>query len=145
LGTTALAIATGTLAFTTSGDVRPTWELARLTREDQERSERPLVLVQHAEWVSRRADPVFGDDRSDHTGALRVSLRNVGLGPALRVEVTTHYIYEEDLHPTAITAHVVPAIPAGTETWAEVMVTFRTKDWTVNPAREEPMPSAGAD
>jgi hypothetical protein len=92
LGTTMLAIATGALAYTTSGDVQATRDIARLTREDQLQRERPLVLVQYAEWMSPRADPVFGEDVTDFSGALRVNLRNVGLGPALRVEVSTHYI-----------------------------------------------------
>jgi hypothetical protein len=37
LGTTALAGFTGALAFTTSGDVRATWELARLARQSKRR------------------------------------------------------------------------------------------------------------
>jgi hypothetical protein len=129
LGTTLLALATGALAFTTSGDVRATWELARLTGEDQERRELPLVLVQHAEVESREAHPVPGTQLLDHVGWLRMSLRNVGLGSALRVEVTTHYIYA-DLQPTAIEPAIVPTIPAGDEQWANVVVRFRTADWT---------------
>jgi hypothetical protein len=62
LGTTLLALATGALAFTTSGDVRATWELARLTREQQERNEQPVVLVEDAVPVSRRQDYVHGED-----------------------------------------------------------------------------------
>jgi hypothetical protein len=42
VGTVLLAGFTGALAWTTSGDVRATWELARLTREDQLARERPL-------------------------------------------------------------------------------------------------------
>jgi hypothetical protein len=142
LGTTALAIATGALAFTTSGDVRATWELARLTREDQERSERPLVLVQAAEWQPRLREQVPGEDLFDQTGALRVSLRNVGLGPALRVEVSARYM-DDELQPTIIDSKIVPAIPAGTETWVEIVVTFRTPEFDFTSVRPDGFPVHG--
>jgi hypothetical protein len=75
-GTTLLAAATGALAFSTWSDVHATWQLAELTRRDQDERERPVVLQE---------DAVFDGHLE---GWLNVSLRNVGLGPALRVEVT---------------------------------------------------------
>src|SRR5438876_6857993 len=44
VGTTLLAGFTAALSFTTSGDVRATWELARLTQQDQAARERPVVI-----------------------------------------------------------------------------------------------------
>jgi hypothetical protein len=128
VGTVLLAGFTGALAWVTSGDVRATWELAKLTQADQEARERPVVLVQSAEWASRRVDPVPGEDVLDHTGAVRVYLRNVGLGPALRVLVSASYIYD-DLQPIRIEDNVVAAIGPNEHQWAEVLITFRTQDW----------------
>jgi hypothetical protein len=87
LGTTALAGVTGTLAFATSGDVRATWELADLTRRDQQGRERPLVIQQDARF--EQLDEPRDEGRS--VGLLRIKLRNVGLGPALRIEVFVRY------------------------------------------------------
>ena len=83
VGTTALALATGGLALTTSSDVRATWRLAELTKADQDARERPVVVMLGAEWAL--------DDDSANVGTLRVTLRNVGLGPALRLVVETTY------------------------------------------------------
>src|SRR5947209_2206160 len=44
-GTIVLAGFTGALAWTTSSDVRATWELAKLTERDQAERERPVVLL----------------------------------------------------------------------------------------------------
>ncbi len=83
LGTTALAGFTGALAFTTSGDVRATWELADLTRKQQAAQERPIVI---AKYVRSQNGPA---------GAARVEvgLANVGLGPALRLELMIEHEY----------------------------------------------------
>ena len=79
LGTTALAAFTGALAVSTSDDVRATWELARLTRDDQSARERPLVVLHHV---------VF----HGNTDGLWVSVdvANVGLGPALDLRLDGH-------------------------------------------------------
>src|SRR5688500_11476247 len=50
VGTTALALATGALAYAASGDVRATWELARLTQEDQQLRDRPVVVMTSTDW-----------------------------------------------------------------------------------------------
>jgi hypothetical protein len=127
LGTTLLALATGALAFTTSGDVRATWELARLTRQDQEQRERPVVLVEDAVPVSRRQDSVYDEDLPEQTGALLVNLRNVGLGPALRVEGKPHYRYD-DLE-VVVEPKIIPSIPAGRRMRVEIVLKFRAADW----------------
>lgn len=112
LGTTALAGFTGALAFTTSGDVRATWELARLTREQQASAERPLVLQYDA-----------GFSGSPKDGYVRVVLYNAGLGSALRVEVSATYF--DEAHPAGGT-HIVPAIrPEGT---AEFQIPIRFQE-----------------
>jgi hypothetical protein len=72
LGTTLLAVTTGGLAYLTGRDVSATKELAELTREDQRARERPTVLLHLASY------------EQDH---VRLTLSNVGLGPALNVRV----------------------------------------------------------
>jgi hypothetical protein len=79
-GTVVLAGFTGALAWTTSGDVRATWELAELARKDQEERVLPCVLV-YGRALS--TDPGGGD--------LTVMVVNAGLGPALRVGVRAIY------------------------------------------------------
>ncbi len=98
LGTTALAAFTGALAYTTSGDVRATWELATLTRRDQESRERPLLVQYEAAF-----------NGSPQGGQVRVVLFNAGLGPALRVEVQVRYVDPD--HPFE-TTYIEPAIRA---------------------------------
>jgi len=66
LGTTALALATGALSYTTSADVRAAWEGVR-------QQWRPVVLV------SPRPTARFG-------GSIMLALKNVGRGPALAVQ-----------------------------------------------------------
>jgi hypothetical protein len=86
LGTTALAGFTGALAFTTSGDVRATWELADLTRSQQAAQERPIVIASNAEF-SGSAD----------AGRVSFDLVNVGLGPALRVRLLLEHEHTPDM------------------------------------------------
>jgi hypothetical protein len=85
LGTTLLALATGALAYTTSGDVRATWELANLTKEDQLLRERPIVVAVGSSW----------EFVSPTSGRFDVSLWNVGLGPALYVRLNAEFDYEK--------------------------------------------------
>jgi hypothetical protein len=83
IGTVFLAGFTGALAWTTSGDVRATWKLAQLTREDQLARERPLVLVQATAYD--RARPM--DSTPAFHGVLHVEFFNAGAGPALDIRV----------------------------------------------------------
>ncbi len=70
LGTTGLALFTGWLAWTTSGDLRS--------------RERPVVVMESAIWHREPGDPL-------RSGTLQVRMRNVGLGPALRLVVECTY------------------------------------------------------
>lgn len=78
LGTSALALATGWLAYTTSSDVRATWRLAELTYADQQAAEQPIVIVNSMSWAA---------SREPREGRVAVGIRNVGRGPATRVVV----------------------------------------------------------
>jgi hypothetical protein len=89
LGTTLLAAATGALAYSTWSDVRATWQLAELTRRDQDERARPVVLVQTSSFGGS------GASGGRYEGSLDVALRNVGLGPALRVELRADYSDDE--------------------------------------------------
>jgi hypothetical protein len=80
LGTTLLAAATGWLAWSTRSEARATQELAALTRRQQTASERPVVLREILGWSG-----------TPDNGLVSINLRNVGLGPALRVRVSATY------------------------------------------------------
>jgi hypothetical protein len=114
LGTTLLAASTGALAYSTWSDVRATWQLADLTKHDQDERERPLVL--QLDWR-----PEIG---SALEGYLMGMLRNVGLGPALRVEVTADYADEDGNEPSQIDSVVFPAIPSGETQPFQLFVRF---------------------
>jgi hypothetical protein len=86
LGTTLLAAATGALAYSTWGDLRATWQLANLTKRDQDERERPVVLVQ-----SRSGFGGSGSFGGQYDGSFDFELRNVGLGPALGVTIWPKY------------------------------------------------------
>jgi hypothetical protein len=80
LGTTTLAVATGALAFTTSGEVGATRELARLTRQDQELRDRPVVVVSYTAASLKEGVPTFS-----------LTCINIGLAPALEVPLLVEY------------------------------------------------------
>jgi hypothetical protein len=116
LGTTALAGFTGALAFTTSGDVRATWELARLTQRDQEARERPVVVVHRAEVALKSWELSSEGGKSGVLKAhVAIDLRNVGLGPALRVAVEASHI-ETEYGPEVATATIAAISPDETAT-----------------------------
>jgi len=76
LATAVLAAFTGALAYTTSGDVRATVELAGQGRQELERHDRPDVVA--IPWGT-------SSDSSDLTQNVRVV--NVDVAPALRILV----------------------------------------------------------
>jgi hypothetical protein len=90
VGTTLLAVGTGLLAYSTRSEVSATKELADLTREDQANRERPLILLMAVRFEQLQ-DP--------RTGIVRIELRNVGLGPALKVRVQATYTGHADWQP----------------------------------------------
>jgi hypothetical protein len=104
LGTTMLAIATGALAYTTT--------------EDQEARERPVVLLVDAQWSSYPET----ETESQLAGVLVVTLRNVGLGPALRIDVQAHYV-DPAFQPT-ITRDIVPVLMVGEVVRLSMRATF---------------------
>lgn len=79
--TAALAAFTGALAWTTSGDVRATWELVRQAEDDRRRADTAQVIVQSTRDWSGSWD---GGD----VGAV---LRNIGFGQALGIELRLEY------------------------------------------------------
>jgi hypothetical protein len=88
LGTTLLAAMTGALAYVSSRDVSATRDLAELTREDQARRERPVLLMTSAEF-GEQTFSLSGEPRRE--GFLDMTLRNVGLAPALRIRLRARY------------------------------------------------------
>ena len=113
LGTTLFAAATGALAYSTWSDVRATSQLADLTKGDQDERQRPVVLQQ---------DAVF-DDTGPLEGWLIVTFNNVGLGPALRVEVEADYSDEDGSKPW-IESTTIPAISPANTASVQLFVRF---------------------
>jgi hypothetical protein len=107
LGTTGLALATGALAFSTRTEVRATQQLATLTQQDQANRERPVVLIESAGYVYNAAHGT-----AEPYGQINVRLVNVGLGPALRVQVQATLREDPAVvgHPTS---PVLASIPSG--------------------------------
>jgi len=86
IGTTLLAIATGALAYTTTGDVRATWQLADLTIRAQQASIKPRFVDALGSGVMWSIAKPPGDIR------VIVSVRNIGVGLALiQGDVTMHW------------------------------------------------------
>jgi hypothetical protein len=112
LGTTLLALSTGWLAWSTRSEVRATQDLAELTREQQAASERPVVLLRSASWSG-----------APDSGALRIDLQNVGLGPALRVRVSASYVGHKDWRPR-IDPVDIPVVTPNTGVSPELFVSF---------------------
>jgi hypothetical protein len=125
LGTTLLALATGALALLTYREVSATQELAALTRKDQQIRERPLVLATSTDWWPHH----LGGAES----RLMIELSNVGLGPAVGIEVTANYHGPGD-QPTIIQG-IWTAIQPGATAPCPLVVIFH----------EAPDPSVRAD
>jgi len=116
--TTLLAGATGALAYSTRSDVRATWQLAELTQRDQAERQRPVVIQKRAVYAGS------GSMGGRVEGPLEVTLRNVGLGPALGVAVTATYAdanYEPVITPNP---YIIPAIAANGEESFTMTVVF---------------------
>ena len=79
--TAALAAFTGALAWTTSGDVRATWELVRQAEDDRRRADTAQVIVQSTRDWSGSWDG----------GNVGATLRNIGFGQALGIELRLEY------------------------------------------------------
>jgi hypothetical protein len=112
LGTTLLASATGWLAWSTRSEVRATQDLAELTRAQQVASERPIVIP---------GRPSFSG--SPGSGRVEVTLRNAGLGPALRVRVSATYTGHLDWQPS-IRQETVPVIGPGSHEPVNLQTSF---------------------
>jgi hypothetical protein len=120
LGTTLLAAATGALAYSTWSDVRATWRLAELTKHDQDERQRPIVLLLGANY-----------EGSEAGGNLKISLRNVGLGPALRVSIWATY-RDDDHRPTFTPeSYTIPAIAPNEAVPLRLYVSFEDRPETV--------------
>jgi hypothetical protein len=114
LGTTLLSAATGALAYSTWSEVGATWELAQLTRRDQDERVRPIVLL---------IDQAYGG--SVEGGTLYLVFRNVGLGPALLLKIEVRYRHEEDeVRFAASNRHVFPVIAPDSSDRVELPVHF---------------------
>jgi hypothetical protein len=112
LGTTLLAAATGWLAWSTRSEVRATQDLAELTRAQQVASERPVVIQGPS-----------GFSGSPDAGYLQVTLRNAGLGPALRVRVSATYTGQPDWQPS-IGHEIIAVIDPGGEATVQLPTSF---------------------
>jgi hypothetical protein len=119
-GTILLGAFTAALAYTTSGDVSATWRLAQLTAEDQAAREAPVLIVAGTEITmtgdATYTDPQEGDEQGVFSFEIAGSVRNVGLGPAVKVRLALDYTGDADdmiaFSPTA----VIPVIdPGGAE------------------------------
>jgi len=103
------------LAYTTSGDVRATWELAEIARRDQELRDRPMIVI--TSWQS-----LFGDPPADISGTLPITVRNIGLGPAESLTVQASYL--PDPSKAEIYPGTVSAVMPGEEVSFELPVIF---------------------
>lgn len=80
VGTLALAVATGALALTTARDVSATQQIAELGAQERADRLQPTVIG-HVVTVS--------------SSSVRVELRNVGLGAAVKISVTCESTYAD--------------------------------------------------
>jgi hypothetical protein len=82
IGTSTLALVTGFLALVTAGDVQASRDIARTGREDQEARTRPIVVVEKVELTVT----------SQTNTHVEVTLRNAGLGAAVRGALQVRYV-----------------------------------------------------
>jgi hypothetical protein len=122
-GTTALAVATGLLAWetlanvrATQDDVRTTAKLAELAERDQAERHRPVVVL--LGWNSEITSPpglrAVADDGTESTlvtGRFVWQFRKVGVGPALDVALSIAYEGERPVSFTPDTLRRRVAMP----------------------------------
>jgi hypothetical protein len=130
LGTTLLAVATAALAWSTRVDVRATQELATLTKRDQDERERPVVILEYV-------GVAYNGPTLRPNGVISFGLRNVGLGPALRVAVNA--TYSDSRYPVTVTTEIIPAIAPG-EISPQRNLNF---DWKETPPPDEEFQPGG--
>jgi hypothetical protein len=111
LGTTLLAVTTGGSAYLTGRDVSATRDLAELTREDQRARERPTVLLHSASYEQDN---------------VRLSLTNVGLGPAVNIVVMAR-LTTPDLVVSTDWWRVAAILP-GSNVTSSVEIDVRVRD-----------------
>jgi hypothetical protein len=95
--TAVLAGFTAALAFTTSGDVTATWELAAEAKRDRQSRDKPVLVVERIEMDSFE---LLGDGSASQ---MRIygSVRNIGAGPAVRLHLKLRYRGTEQISPRA--------------------------------------------
>lgn len=78
--------------------------------------------------VSRLPPRLAGWGGTPDNGTLVIVLQNVGLGPALRVQVSASYVGHPGWQPTiAPTSTTIPAIPPNMDTRIELQVRFPSR------------------
>jgi hypothetical protein len=97
LGTLALAIGTGALAWSTTDDVRATRALATVAQDERADAARPVVILA----VKPRLEVVHSTSRThtldDPNGYVDLGVRNIGRGPALDVGIVVEWWPYPDL------------------------------------------------
>jgi hypothetical protein len=131
VGTLALAGFTGALAWVTSRDVSATRESVDLTREDMRMRSQPRVLV--ADVVT---DDVVETGSGWFTLTMEVSLRNVGLGAAFRVEFVPQFTLSGDAVGYDRELYVIPAIPPGGVQLLEISCNSQGRDVLVKVTKD---------
>lgn len=105
-GTVLLALVTAFLALATRRDVQASLQIAKATQAEYQERHRPVLIEE-----SRSTSKV-----TDGQASLQIRLRNVGVGPALRVQVQATYNLDGGVRALLGTEAVpwhVPAIQVG--------------------------------
>jgi hypothetical protein len=115
-GTVLLGAFTAALAYTTSGDVSATWRLAQLTAEDQAAREQSIILIDSVGIGGRPVVGEIGDDGERfcvYQFDVWAQIRNIGSGPAVKVELRVRYVGSDPEMKAAGEDHVVfPVVTA---------------------------------
>jgi hypothetical protein len=111
-GTLALAITTGTLAYSTAADVSATRELAEQGRRGERERIEPMVAIQS---VTFDKELVILAPRSGFTCGVTVKLANVGLGPATSIRIAPTLSPETSAARLEPADHLLPTLGPGKE------------------------------